>query len=150
MAFLATCLFILGLVWVGPETALRRTLHRWLVERPAERLAADPLWAAARLLAILAVVGIAMGAPELLVVFGMVDVTVMMEFALFATLVIGLVQLRGLRAQASLGLKAFARLVEAMAPRARRRAPRRQAGPSRRNLADNDDEPLPVLLRRAA
>ena len=138
---LITVCAILGLIWTGPDSDLRRDLRRLLVERPAEMLQTHPLQALARLLALLAIVGFALGAPELLLAFGLVDLGLIMEVAATAILLAGVVRLRGWRDQTAIGRRTLLRRLTRAASRRRGSRSRRRVPPPQRDLADNDDDP---------
>lgn len=90
----AAGLLVLALLYFRPDLPLSRMVRRALVEAPAELLQRRPLLLAARILAVLAITAMAIGAPELLLVFGLADVAMLMELAMIVMLLSSVARLK--------------------------------------------------------
>lgn len=135
---------VFGLVRFGRGAWLGDTLHRVLVERPAESLGRGPVAMAAFVVAALMLAGFAAFAPELIPLAAAVDFTLAVELAalVFVARATGWARVAGVFALNR--LKPLAgRLVR---PSARRRRHRRK--PKRAGSTQDDPEAWPLALAR--
>jgi hypothetical protein len=132
-------LFAWAMIAFAPQTPIGRALHRWMVEAPLAMLAAGPLKTAAKVLAVLAILGIAYATPELFLIFGAVDVAAMVEMAMFAMLLTQVLRLKVVAQVARRAIQGTVRRTVLRVGHRGRRA-RRPARPRRAPPA-NDDEP---------
>lgn len=133
-----------GVLALAPGSALGRALREALVDRPAGFLSGGKIGGLARLIAVLVALAAIFGAPEMLLLFGFVDMVLMMELAAFVLLATSAVHLRT-------ALASLARIGKTALRLARLRAPppplrRGQAGGRRRRprpTGDDDVDPAP-------
>jgi hypothetical protein len=133
-----------GLVLFGRGAWLGDTLHRVLVERPAESLSRSPVAVAAHVVAAFMLAGFAAFAPELIPLAAAVDFTLAIELAalVFVARATGWARVAGVLVLNR--LKPLAgRLVR---PSARRR--RHRPKPRRAGAAQDDPESWPLALAR--
>lgn len=128
-----------------PDTNLGKALRRVLVDGPARLLNGGPLKVFVALVVVAGLVAFAVGAPELVALIGMADLSVYIELAALSFI---LSAVTGLRTASRSGVAAtrrcFGRAARAPARLRRRRVRTRRTRKPRRQAANDDGRPFGV------
>lgn len=116
---------LLLLLFVGAALAPDSVLGRWLIDAPTRALARLKAPSALTVIAAILVVAACILAPEMVILFGLVDVSLIAEFTAVAMLLGVSVQFDSVRTRANYVIRAIGRLVR-VRPAARARTTRRR------------------------
>jgi hypothetical protein len=128
-----------------PDTEIGRAFRRVLVEDPARLLNGGPLKVFVALVVLVGLVAFAVGAPELVALIGMADLSVYLDLAVLAFMLSAATRLRtASRAGLEATKRAFGRLALASARLSWRRVRTRRTRRPRRHAANDDGRPSGV------
>lgn len=134
----ALCAFLMASL--RPDTPGRRLLHEWLVEAPARVLNRGWLVALASIIATGMMAGLAVAAPEMIAIFGAVDLALMVEVSVLVMLTSGVSRIRHVLSVLASAPRRAARGLRRVVATAHGRA-RRPVRPPRSPANDADADP---------
>lgn len=133
--------FAFLLVALAPDSEMGRTLRNALVDRPARLLNGGPLKVFVAIIVLAGLVAFVLGAPELVALIGMTDLTVYLDLVVLSFIVGAVSNLKGaMRAGGQLAKRGANAVM--LAPARLQRLPRRvrRARKPRQPVADDDGQ----------